>query len=110
MERKFKYVICVIMLLNLLIIIPLLGMFIILLSDYIYLKINLKKIKIIGLIFSLIDLLSALIIFVLYDFSNNQFQFIKYEKDMNFFLGIDGISIYFILLTTLIMPIAILSN
>jgi len=28
----------------------------------------------------------------------------------DFYLGIDGLSIYFVLLTTLIMPIAIISN
>jgi NADH-ubiquinone oxidoreductase chain 4 len=31
-------------------------------------------------------------------------------NEYNFYLGVDGISIYFVLLTTIIMPIAILSN
>jgi NADH-ubiquinone oxidoreductase chain 4 len=50
---------------------------------------------------------------MLFDFSNNQFQFVQqnYNLDIfNIYMGIDGISIYFILLTTIIMPIAILSN
>lgn len=98
------------MLLNLLIITPLVGMFTILLSDYGLWKITTKNIKTIGLIFSLINLFIALIIYILFDFSINQFQFITHEKGINFYLGIDGISIYFILLTTIIMPIAILSN
>jgi NADH-ubiquinone oxidoreductase chain 4 len=48
-----------------------------------------------------------------FDFSNNQFQFIQEYHKVNYFdfyLGIDGLSIYFILLTTIIMPISLLSN
>jgi NADH-ubiquinone oxidoreductase chain 4 len=50
---------------------------------------------------------------VFFDFSYNQFQFVQEPYDImgyNIYLGIDGISIYFILLTTIIMPIALLSN
>jgi NADH-ubiquinone oxidoreductase chain 4 len=55
----------------------------------------------------------SLVIFVFFDFSYNQFQFVQEPYDImgyNIYLGIDGISIYFILLTTIIMPIALLSN
>ena len=31
-------------------------------------------------------------------------------SSFDFYLGVDGISIYFVLLTTIIMPIALLSN
>jgi NADH-ubiquinone oxidoreductase chain 4 len=51
--------------------------------------------------------------FILFDFSSKQFQFIEEQYNINYFdiyLGVDGISIYFILLTTIIMPIALLSN
>lgn len=98
------------MLLNLLIFTPLLGVFSILLSEYGLWKTSIKNTKTIGLIFSLVNLFIALILFLLFDFSTNQFQFIEYERNMNFYLGIDGISIYFILLTVIIIPIAILSN
>jgi len=50
---------------------------------------------------------------MLFDFSNNQFQFIQEHYNLSFYdvyLGVDGISIYFILLTTIIMPIALVSN
>lgn len=77
-------------------------------------SINLKKwVKVIGLSFSLLNLIVSLIIYILYDFSGKQYQYVqeKYEiSNYDFFLGIDGLSIYFILLTTFIMPIAILSN
>lgn len=51
--------------------------------------------------------------FILFDFSSKQFQFIEEHYQISYFdiyLGVDGLSIYFILLTTIIMPVAILSN
>ena len=74
-----------------------------------------KKIfyKKIALTSSIINLIISLLIFILFDFSNNQFQFVQEFYDLkifNVYLGIDGISIYFVLLTTIILPIAIISN
>ena len=77
----------------------------------IFLKIYFYKIT--AFITSIFNLIISLVIFILFDFSSNQFQFVQEHYDMNFFdvyLGVDGISIYFVLLTTIIMPIAILSN
>ena len=51
--------------------------------------------------------------FILFDFSSKQFQFIEEQyqiSNFDIYLGVDGLSIYFVLLTTIIMPIAILSN
>jgi NADH-ubiquinone oxidoreductase chain 4 len=62
---------------------------------------------------SLANLIISLVIYILFDFSSNQFQFVHEHYDISYFdiyLGIDGISIYFILLTTMIMPIALISN
>ena len=116
------------MLLSFLLIIPLLGLFTILSFDS-YNKYNqhiLTKNLFIGdfslqdllykkiaFVFSIINLTLSLVIYILFDFSINQFQFVQEFYDLkifNVYLGIDGISIYFILLTTIIMPIAILSN
>jgi NADH:ubiquinone oxidoreductase subunit 4 (subunit M) len=72
-----------------------------------------KKIKEIGLISTLISLIVSLIIFILFDFSNIDYQFvqeIRKIEGINMYIGIDGISIHFILLTTIIMPLVILSN
>jgi NADH-ubiquinone oxidoreductase chain 4 len=72
-----------------------------------------KRLKIISLFISIINLFISLIIFILFDYSSNQFQFVQeYYKisSYDFFLGVDGLSIYFVLLTTIIMPIALLSN
>jgi NADH-ubiquinone oxidoreductase chain 4 len=69
--------------------------------------------KKIALIASIINLIISLVIYLLFDFSYNEFQFVQEHIDLNFYniyLGVDGISIYFILLTTIIMPIALISN
>jgi NADH-ubiquinone oxidoreductase chain 4 len=69
--------------------------------------------KKIAIFTSIINLIVSLVIYVLFDFSGNQFQFVQEHYDLSFFdiyLGVDGLSIYFVLLTTIIMPIAILSN
>lgn len=74
---------------------------------------TLKQIKIIALSASIINLFVSLIVFLLFNFSSNQFQFVQeYHRisSFDFYLGVDGISIYFVLLTTIIMPIALLSN
>jgi len=55
----------------------------------------------------------SLVIFVLFDSSSNQFQFVQSYKDivyLDLFMGVDGLSVYFVLLTTIIMPISLLSN
>ena len=69
--------------------------------------------KKIALIATILNLIVSLIIYMLFDFSNNQFQFVQENLDLSFYdiyLGVDGVSIYFVLLTTIIMPIALVSN
>lgn len=100
------------MLLLSLLLIPLAGIFTIV-TNFSNINHYLNNFKLIALVTSVINLILSLIIFILFDFSSNQFQFVQecYEvKGFNFYLGIDGISIYFVLLTTIIMPISILSN
>ena len=106
------------MLLLSLLFVPLIGIFVIVTNlyslfinfhSYVYLRI----IKWIALSTSVINFIISLVIFIFFDFSYNQFQFVQEPYDImgyNIYLGIDGISIYFILLTTIIMPIALLSN
>ena len=56
---------------------------------------------------------NILYIFIMFDFSTNQYQFVQENHSIltyDFYLGVDGLSIYFVLLTTIIMPIALLSN
>jgi NADH:ubiquinone oxidoreductase subunit 4 (subunit M) len=74
---------------------------------------NINRIKYIGLAASLINLFVCLITFIFYDFSNNQFQFVSENYDISgydLFFGVDGLSIYFVILTAIIIPVSILSN
>jgi len=107
------------MLLMLLLLVPITGVFLITTtmssneSDQSSTNLNLKRIKVTGLITSIVNLFISLIVFLLFNFSSNQFQFVQEYHSISsfdFYLGVDGISIYFVLLTTIIMPIAILSN
>ncbi|RYE15782.1 MAG: hypothetical protein EOP34_01805 [Rickettsiales bacterium] len=78
-----------------------------------YKEISSKIIKSIGLGFTIVNLILSIFIYILYDFSGKQYQYVqeKYEiSNYDFFLGLDGLSIYFVLLTTIIMPIALVSN
>jgi len=102
------------MLLTLLLLIPLLGIFTIsAYNSYEVSNLIIKRIKSIALITSIANLFLSLIIFTLFDFSSNQFQFVQEYHEISYFdfyLGLDGLSIYFVLLTTIITPIALLSN
>jgi NADH:ubiquinone oxidoreductase subunit 4 (subunit M) len=102
------------MLLISLLLVPIVGIFIITaFSNGNINAIDLRYSKIIALVTSITNLFISLIVFILFNFSSNQFQFVQeYHKISNFdfYLGIDGISIYFVLLTTIIMPISLLSN
>jgi NADH-ubiquinone oxidoreductase chain 4 len=104
------------MLLSLLLLIPLIGIFVISTGISYSHKLtysNIKWMNAIALIASLINLFISLIVFILFDFSTNQFQFVQEHFKIsyyNFYLGVDGLSIYFVILTTIIIPIALLSN
>jgi NADH-ubiquinone oxidoreductase chain 4 len=97
------------MLIYLLVLLPLLG--IIFLSSINHNKIN--NIKTFSLFIAILNLCVSLLIYILFDNSNVDYQFIQEITEingLNIYIGIDGISIYFILLTTFITPIVILSN
>lgn len=107
--------------LSLLLVTPLIGIFMIIASSYQpallsnsgeLLK-NQNLIKIIGLSTTILNLVISFIVFVLFHYSSNSYQFVQEYHSLNSFdlyLGVDGFSIYFVLLTTIIMPISLLSN
>ena len=102
------------MLLSTLISLPLLGTLIILIfsKDDNY-KSNAKALKAFALIITIVDLFISLIIWFLFDNNSKHFQFVQEHYAVghyDFYLGLDGLSIYFVLLTTLIAPISIISN
>jgi hypothetical protein len=99
------------MLLSSLLLTPILGVLTILI--YKDRGLSVWNIKLIALITSVLNLFISLVIFILFDFSTNQFQFVQEYHEISYFdfyLGIDGLSIYFVLLTTLIIPISLVSN
>jgi len=114
------------MILLVLLLIPILGIFIILtdmsnitnnggqsLSELTIRSTQAKRIKVTALTVSILNLFVSLILFIFFDFSSNQFQFVQEYHEISHFhiyLGVDGLSIYFVLLTTIITPISLLSN
>ena len=100
--------------LTLLLLIPLLGSLIILPMSNTLENNNQGAMKKIALTTSLINFFISL--FLWYEFDSNcatQFQFVSEFNQLNFChlnFGVDGISLYFVLLTTFVTPIALLSN
>src|SRR6266478_5658660 len=97
---------------QLLILIPIIGsLFLLPLKE---ISINSKnQIRNIALIISLINFFVSLILWINFDSSTNQIQFVYEYNQLSFChfnLGIDGISLYYVLLTTFLTPIALLSN
>lgn len=89
----------------LLLLIPLIGISLVTIeTNYGLSIVNNIKIKSIALTTTIINLIVSLIMFILFDFSSKQFQFIEEHYQVSYFdvyLGVDGLSIYFILLTTI---------
>ena len=98
--------------LQLLLIIPIIGSLLTMLVPETTLE-NIKKIKNIAITTAMINFLISIILLVLFDSSTNEYQFVSEFAQLSFchlYIGVDGISIYFVLLTTFITPIALLSN
>ena len=99
------------MLITTLLTIPLLGILAIVTNPYN--TNNESTSKIIALITSILNLAISLFIFIVFDFSNINYQFVQEVHEfsgINIYLGIDGLSIYFVLLTTILIPIVLVSS
>ena len=93
--------------LSLLILIPILSAFMIVFQD------NESRMKKLALQASLLNFLLSVYMWIQFDSSVTHYQFIFDFKELtylDFNIGVDGISIYFVLLTTFLTPIALLSN
>jgi NADH-ubiquinone oxidoreductase chain 4 len=69
--------------------------------------------KNIALTTSVLNFFISILMWIKFDSSTSQYQFVYEFNQLNFCqfnIGIDGISLYFVLLTTFITPIALLSN
>jgi NADH:ubiquinone oxidoreductase subunit 4 (subunit M) len=78
-------------------------------------KENLLTIKIFGLNISLITFVLSLYLWLKFDNLSTNFQFIYHinwlsSYNLNFNIGIDGISLFFVILTTFLIPICILTG
>jgi NADH-ubiquinone oxidoreductase chain 4 len=102
------------MLLGSLLLIPILGVFAISLTEPLSLESSHKCIKRnIAVGASLLNLAISFVYFILFNFSSNNYQFVEEHYNIwhyDVYFGIDGLSIYFVLLTTIIIPIALISN
>jgi NADH-quinone oxidoreductase subunit M len=82
---------------------------------YIFIEQDLLRIKKIGLFNSFILLLLSSFLWINFDISNFGYQYEKkiilFEKlNIIYYIGVDGISLFFILLTILLLPICLLCS
>jgi NADH-ubiquinone oxidoreductase chain 4 len=97
---------------NLLLLVPILGSLILIPMQEDSIK-SQSYMKNIALFTSLLNFLISILIWIEFDSNTSQYQFVYEFNQLSFChfnIGIDGISIYFVLLTTFVTPIAILSN
>jgi hypothetical protein len=74
---------------------------------------KIKKWKETALVTSILNLFLSIFIWFQFDSNYSDYQFVSEFNQWNIFhlnFGIDGISLYFVLLTTIITPISLLSN
>jgi proton-translocating NADH-quinone oxidoreductase chain M len=98
-------------LLSSIIILPVLGTLIILFIP----NKEITYIKSIGLIFSLLTFILSLFLWIFFDKSTSKFQFVEEfiwipSSNINFYIGIDGISLFFVILTTFLIPLCLLAS
>ena len=98
--------------LSLLLLIPIVGSLLLLTipEESIENQIRMKRITLITM---LINFLISIYIWLEFDSSTSQYQFVYEFLELSYChlnIGIDGISLYFVLLTTFVSPIAVLSN
>ena len=97
---------------NLLLLIPLLGSLIILPISEDSNK-NKIRMKFIAISTSLLNFVISIFLWLEFDSNTTQYQFVSEFDYLSFChlnFGVDGISLYFVLLTTFITPIALISN
>jgi proton-translocating NADH-quinone oxidoreductase chain M len=98
-------------LLSSIIFIPLLGAIIVLFID----NSDVVKIKNVALTSSMFTFFLSTFLWVFFDRSTSKFQFMEEflwipSSNINFYLGVDGISLFFVILTTLLVPLCILAS
>lgn len=98
--------------LTLLLIIPLIGCIFLLPIDGTK-PANISYMRKVALFTSLLTLLISILVWIEFDSNTTDYQFVYEFKELSFChfnIGLDGTSLYFVLLTTFITPICLLSN
>ena len=98
--------------LQLLLIIPLIGSCLLLLIPENTIE-NKYKIKNIALLVSLVNLILSLLLWIQFDSNTSDYQFVYEFNKLSFYhfnFGLDSISLYYVLLTTFITPVSLISN
>ena len=98
-------------LLSILIILPLIGAVILVFTN----DNHLDRIRNVALSFSMLTFFLSTFLWVLFDRSTAKFQFVEEflwipSSNINFFIGVDGISLFFVILTALLVPLCILAS
>lgn len=93
------------------IILPLLGILLVSIIPNSYSKYY----KLIGLYTSILTFIVSLFLWIAFDNSTPRFQFVQELNwfsflNINFYIGIDGISLFFIILTTFLIPVCFLAS
>jgi len=101
--------------LSALIAIPVIGSLLILILAVRETATNARNIKYIALVTSLLTFALSAVLLIYFDQDTADYQFVENyswiaDYNIRYHLGIDGISVYFILLTTLLMPICLLTG
>lgn len=98
------------------ILVPIFGIFLILCLPYLLKKPTSDNvIKFSALVITAINLLLSIVMFLYFDAENSEMQLTEkrfWFKDYGIFysLGVDGISIYFVMLTTFLIPVCIIAS
>jgi NADH-quinone oxidoreductase subunit M len=97
--------------LNFVVLTPFIGCFVLsFLSNF-----EKKKLWFLSLFFSLVSLFFSLFLWLFFNYSSSKFQFVCDflwipETNLNFSLGIDGISVFFVVLTTFLFSLCLLAS
>lgn len=101
-------------LLSLMMVVPLLGSALILMIRHQDQEIANRNIRQVALLTTLITFALTLVMWALFDNSNADFQFVQqvawFGDSIKYHVGVDGISMLFVVLTGFLMPIVILSS
>ncbi len=97
--------------LSYLLVLPIIGAFLLLFIP----KWNFQLLRITALFFSFSTFILSLFLWVWFDKSTSQFQYVDQlfwvpSLNLNFTVGVDGISLFLIILTTLLIPLCILAS